>query len=161
MRDKISLVTRGAAIAALYAALTFMLQPISYGPYQVRVSEALTLTPALWAEAIPGLFVGCFIANVLGGYGPWDIFLGSAATLLAAFLTRKAKSDFLAAASPVVVNAIVVGLYMSYVTNMPTFVWMLNVGLGETAACFVLGLPLLRFLRSARFFRPKNAKNEN
>ena len=151
MRDKISLVTRGAVVAALYAALTLIFQPISYGPYQVRVSEALTLTPALWPEAIPGLFVGCFIANVLGGYGPWDIFLGSAATLLAAFLTRKAKNDFLAAASPVVVNALVVGLYMSHVTGMPTLMWMLNVGLGETIACFVLGIPLLRFLRRARF----------
>ena len=151
MRDKISLVTRGAVVAALYAALTLIFQPISYGPYQVRVSEALTLTPALWPEAIPGLFVGCFIANVLGGYGPWDIFLGSAATLLAAFLTRKAKNDFLAAASPVVVNALVVGLYMSRVTGMPTLMWMLNVGLGETIACFVLGIPLLRFLRRARF----------
>jgi uncharacterized membrane protein len=172
MRDKISVVTRGAAIAALYAALTLIFSPISYGPYQVRVSEALTLTPALWAEAIPGLFAGCFIANVLGGYGPWDVFLGSAATMLAAFLTRKARNDFLAAASPVVVNAMVVGFYMSYVTGMqgndyegvdldlgfymsyvtgmPTSMWMLNVGLGETIACFALGLPLLRFLRRAR-----------
>jgi uncharacterized membrane protein len=147
MRDKISLVTRGAAIAALYAALTLILQPISYGFWQVRISEALTLTPALWPEAIPGLFVGCFIANVLGGSGPWDIFLGSAATLLAAFLTRKAKNDFLAAASPVVVNALVVGFYMSHVTGMPTLMWILNVALGETIACFALGLPLLRLLR--------------
>jgi uncharacterized membrane protein len=155
MRDKISLVTRGAVIAALYAALTLIFHPISYGPYQVRVSEALTLTPVLWPEAIPGLFVGCFIANVLGGYGPWDIFLGSAATLLAACLTRKAKNDFLAAASPVAVNAFVVGLYMSHVTGMPVFMWILNVGLGETIACFALGLPLLHFLRRARFFGQK------
>jgi uncharacterized membrane protein len=155
MRDKISLVTRGAVIAALYAALTLILHPISYGLLQVRVSEALTLTPALWPEAIPGLFVGCFIANVLGGYGPWDIFLGSAATLLAAFLTRKAKNDFLAAASPVVVNALVVGFYMSYVTGMSTLIWILYVALGETIACFALGLPLLRFLRRTRFFEKK------
>jgi uncharacterized membrane protein len=152
MRNKISIVTRGAAIAALYAAVTLIFQPISYGPYQMRVSEALTLMPALWPEAIPGLFVGCFIANVLGGYGPWDIFLGSAATLLAAFLTRKAKNDFLAAASPVVVNALVVGFYMPHVTGMPTLMWMLNVGIGEMVACFVLGMPILRFLRRARFF---------
>ena len=57
MRDKISLVTRGAAIAALYASLTLIFQPISYGYCQLRVSEALTLPPALWPEAIPGLFV--------------------------------------------------------------------------------------------------------
>ena len=155
MRDKISLVTRGAAIAALYASLTLIFQPISYGYCQVRVSEALTLTPALWPEAIPGLFVGCFIANVLGGYGPWDIFLGSAATLLAAFLTRKAKNDFLAAASPVIVNALVVGLYMSHVTGLPTIMWMANVGIGEAIACFALGLPLLRFLRRMQFSAQK------
>lgn len=155
MRDKISLVTRGAVIAALYVALTLIFQPISYGQIQVRVSEALTLTPALWPEAIPGLFVGCFIANVLGGYGPWDIFLGSAATLFAAFLTRKAKNDFLAAASPVVVNALVVGIYMSRLTGAPVLIWMLSVGFGETIACFALGLPLLHFLRGARFLERK------
>jgi uncharacterized membrane protein len=151
MREKISLLTRGAAIAALYVVLTLIFQPISFGQCQVRVSEALTLTPALWPEAIPGLFVGCFIANTLGGNGPWDIFLGSAATLFAAFLTRKAKNDFLAAASPVVVNALVVGCYMSRLTETPVLMWMLSVGFGETIACFMLGVPLLRFLRRTRF----------
>jgi uncharacterized membrane protein len=92
---------------------------------------------------------------VLGGYGPWDIFLGSAATMLAAFLTRKAKNDFFAAASPVVVNALVVGIYMSHVTGLPTLMWIANVGFGEAIACFALGLPLLHFLRRTRFFGQK------
>ena len=73
-------------IAALYAALTITLAPISYGPIQFRVSEALTLLPWYRAEAVPGLFVGCLVANFFGGYGLVDMICGSMATLIAALL---------------------------------------------------------------------------
>ena len=76
-----------ALIAALYTGLTFVLAPISFGPVQFRVSEALTLLPFCLPEAVPGLFIGCLISNMLGGFGIIDIVLGSAATLAAAWIT--------------------------------------------------------------------------
>lgn len=56
--------TRIAVIAALYAALTLTLPVLSYGPVQCRLSEALTVLPLFCVEAIPGLTVGCFLANL-------------------------------------------------------------------------------------------------
>ena len=73
---------RGAVIAALYAALTLLLAPLSYGEVQIRFSEALTLLPILLPEAVPALFVGCLLSNILGGCMIFDIVFGSLATLL-------------------------------------------------------------------------------
>ena len=76
-----------AVTAALYAGLTMALAPISFGVVQFRVAEALTLLPFIMPEAVPGLFVGCLLANFLGGFGIIDVVFGSAATLAAACLT--------------------------------------------------------------------------
>ena len=84
-------------IAALYVTLTVALSPISFGPVQFRVAEALTLLPFFMPEAIPGLFVGCFLSNLAGGFGLIDIIVGSGATLFAAWLTSKMPNIWLAA----------------------------------------------------------------
>ena len=150
MQNKTAMITRGAIIAALYVVVVMIFQPISFGPVQFRVAEALTLLPFLWPEAIPGLFVGCLIANLFGGLGPWDIFLGSGATLIAAALTwRAAKSGniLLAATWPVLVNGVVVGGYLSVIAAMPWLFSMLYVAAGEAMACYALGIPLVRLLR--------------
>jgi hypothetical protein len=90
-----------ALIAAIYATVTIILAPISYGPIQVRVSEALTLLPYLWPQAIPGLFIGCLIANFAGGFGIIDVVFGSAATLIAAIITSRMPTPYLAAVPPI------------------------------------------------------------
>ena len=74
-------------IAAVYAALTIALSPISYGIYQIRVAEALTVLPYFYPPAIIALTVGCFIANIFGGQGLQDIIFGSSFTFLAGLLT--------------------------------------------------------------------------
>ena len=84
-------IVRSSVIAALYAALTLVLALVAYGPVQFRVSEALTILPLFFPEAIPGLFVGCFIANIPSGL--WDMVIGSAATLIAAVATRFSKKN--------------------------------------------------------------------
>ena len=68
MKSPTRLLVQAALIAAVYAALTLLLQPISFGIVQFRVSEALTVLPALMPAAIPGLFVGCLLSNILGGF---------------------------------------------------------------------------------------------
>ena len=80
-----------AMIAAIYAVLTIVLAPISYGPIQVRLSEALTVLPALTPRGIPGVFVGCIVANIISPYGLVDLVLGSLATLIAAIASYKLK----------------------------------------------------------------------
>jgi uncharacterized membrane protein len=75
-------------IAAIYAVLGLAFLPISFGVYQVRIAEALAVLPFLTPAAIPGLFIGCMLANVFGGLGFQDIVFGSLITLAAASLTR-------------------------------------------------------------------------
>lgn len=108
-----------ALIAAIYAAITIVLAPFSYGPVQVRVAEALTILPFIFPESVLGLFIGCLIANLYGGYGIIDIVFGSLATFAAAYLTRKMPHWLLAPLPPVVVNAVVVGLMLHYVAGFP------------------------------------------
>lgn len=135
-------------IAALYAVVTLLLRPISYGEMQVRVSEALTLLPILTPAAVPGLFVGCLIANVLGSATIWDMVFGSLATLIAALITRQLRhKPALAALAPVVMNGLVVGLVLHFTLNLPLLATMLWVALGEAVACYALGLPLLWALK--------------
>jgi len=149
--------TRSALIAAVYMLLTLIFQPISFGAVQFRVAEALMLLPVLTADAVPGLFIGCLLANLLGG-GIWfDVVLGSVATLLSAICARKLRGvPLLAAAMPVLFNGIIVGpvVYFGYIhaagdpTNWAVLLSAAGtVALGELVVCYVLGLPMLHVLR--------------
>ena len=149
MKDPKTL-TRAAVIAALYAALTLLLAPISYGAMQVRVSEGLTLLPVLFPEAAPALFVGCLLANLLGGSALPDIVLGSLTTLVAALLTRRLRGNrLLAALPPVVLNGLVVGalVHLLYTPEIPMALCMLYVAVGEAIACYVVGFLVLAAVR--------------
>lgn len=142
---------RIAVIAALYAAITIVLHPLSYGVVQVRVSEALTVVPFIFPESILGLFLGCLIANIYGGLGMIDIVFGSMATLIAGYLTRKMPGVWLAPLPPVLVNAIVVAFILRLVMGAPLVLSMVYVGVGQALACYGLGLPLLYLLRKYRW----------
>ena len=138
-----------AIIAALYAAATLLLAPISYGAIQCRLSEALTLLPMLLPQAIPGLFVGCLVSNLLSpmGMNVLDIIFGSMATLLAAMGTYCFRTrPLLAAACPVVANAVIVGLVIALSSNLPVALTMAEVGIGEALAV-ALGFVLLAALK--------------
>ena len=138
-----------AVISALYAALTLLLAPISYGPIQLRLSEAMTLLPMVLPQAVPGLFVGCLIANLYTGMLT-DIVFGSLATLLAAigtYLLR--KKPILAAACPIIANGVIVGLVLSLSANLPLALTMAEVALGELGAVLV-GFVILSALKRAR-----------
>ena len=144
-----------AAVAALYAALTVGLAPISYGAIQCRVSEALTILPVLLPEAVPGLAVGCLIANSFGSATVWDVVFGTMATLIAALGTRcfrkmtvtKLEIPWLSALCPVIANGVIVGLVLHFTLNLPLIITMLEVAAGEVAALVIgvfLLVPLLR-----------------
>lgn len=144
--DYVRYITEAAVTAALYAALTILI-PGSSGQFQVRVSEALTVLPFFTQAAIPGLFAGCIIANmVTTSAGVYDVVFGSLATLTAAFLTSKMPSKYLAPLPPVVINAVVVAAVLNATINAPLFVTMGFVALGEMIACYGLGYPLILFL---------------
>lgn len=141
--------TRTAVIAAIYAALTLIAYPISFGAVQFRISEALTILPLFFVEAIPGLFVGCFIANIING--PVDMILGSAATLLAAIITFLVRKIQWGIIPPIVINAFVVPVIFLTIPGIETayFFNVLTVGLGQMLSVCILGIPLYFSLKSA------------
>ena len=144
---------RAAIVGALYAVLTLLSSVfgIAYGPVQFRISEALCLLPFLFPETAWGLFVGCWVANLISPYGPLDMVVGSLATLLAALWTAKCRRKWLAPLPPVVCNGILIGAVLAWQqsgsgeTFLPAFALNgLSVALGEAVVCFALGLLLLR-----------------
>ncbi|NLS44539.1 MAG: QueT transporter family protein [Firmicutes bacterium] len=144
-------IVRASVIAAAYVGLTYALAPISFGQLQFRVAEALTVLPILYPEAVPALFVGCFLANLIGPYGIFDIVLGSLTTLLAAVLTRMSRNSPIAYAWPIVLNALVVGAYLSLLTGAqagyPMFA--ISIGLSQAGVVLLIGIPLIRFLKKS------------
>ena len=140
-------IAAGGLVAGLYIALTALFAPMSFGAIQFRVSEALTLLPILSPAAVPGLFVGCLLSNIILG-APWqDIMFGSLATLIAAILTRWLhRSQWLAALMPVVFNGLIVGGMLSVVYTLPFAATAATVALGEAAVCYMLGLPMVGLL---------------
>ena len=147
-------------IAAIYAALTLLLPIPQYGGIQFRVAEAMTVLPFLLPEAIPGLTLGCFLANLLGSPMPVDWIFGTAATLLAAIWTSRLHNRYLAPLPPVICNAVIVGAEIALFfmpegsAFLPAFALnALTVGAGEAVACFVLGLPLLHWVSATPALR--------
>lgn len=156
MRFNSRYLTKAAAIAALYVALTLLFQPISFGQIQFRIAEALTALPLLMPAAIPGLFVGCLIANLFGGGVLIDVFLGSFATFAAALLTRRLrKKPLFALTMPVLLNGLVVGpvVYFFYVMGEGAFsltallVTCVTVAFGEAVVVYTLGLGAFEAIR--------------
>jgi uncharacterized membrane protein len=132
-------IVRAAAIAALYAVVTAFLPALSYGPLQFRFSEALTILPLFFAEAVPGLAVGCLLANVFSMYGPIDMAFGTLATLAAALITWQSRKIYFGVIPPIVINALVVPLI--FLMTGGTDPDLVNVGLiALTQSVMIIGL---------------------
>ena len=145
---------QAAMIAAIYVVLTLLGASFSYGEVQVRISEALTILPVFTPAAVPGVFLGCLISNILGGCIIPDIILGSLATLIGAVFTwmLRNKSKYLAPLPPIIANMIVVPFVLNsgYMVPLPIPFMMLTVGIGEVISCGVLGLILYAALNRYR-----------
>lgn len=151
MKNKrVLFMTQGALIAAIYVVLTFSFATFSSGPIQVRLAEGLTILPYFTPAAIPGLFVGCLIGNLLAGSLLPDVIFGSLATLIGAvftYLLRK-KSKYLAPIPPILSNTIIVPFILKYAYGEPLPIpyMMLTVGIGEVISCGIIGLILMTAL---------------
>ena len=148
----------GGLIAALYIILTYFaeIMGLASGAIQVRFSEALTLLPCLTFAAIPGLTIGCLLANLLTGCAPWDVVFGSLATLIGALGTYALRSKpYLSWIAPVISNTLIVPPIIIYVYGVESF-WpliALQIFIGETVSCGLLGTFVLRFARKHKLFQ--------
>lgn len=150
--SKALFIAQAAIIAALYVVLTLLANALGLASYaiQLRFSEALTILPFFTPAAIPGLFLGCVISNLLTGAIIWDVVFGSLATLLGAigtYLLRRCK--WLAPLPPIVANMVIVPPVLYFAYRFPGSIpyFMLTVGIGELLSCGVLGMLLLFVLQ--------------
>ena len=139
-------IAQGAIFAAFYVVITLLTAPISFREIQVRVSEAFTIMPCFFAGAVPGLTIGCFLANLLSGAVIWDVIFGTVATGIGAvgtWLLRK-RSPWLLPLPPIISNTIIIPLVLryGYGLDLPIPWMMLTVGIGEVISCGILGLLL-------------------
>ena len=166
--QRIRFITVTGLIAGLYTALTLVLAPLSFGPVQCRVAEALTILAAYTPAAIPGLTVGCVISNVVGlsmganVAGALDILLGTLATGIAAWLSYRLRGvrikglPFWSAIPPVVTNALIVGTELAVVLVPDLTVygwlgWVGSVAAGQIIACMGGGLLLAAVMQKTGF----------
>ncbi len=158
MNKRVALVTHGAMIAALYIALTYLANAfgLASGAIQVRLSEALTVLPFFTPAAVPGLFIGCIISNLLTGCVALDTVFGSLATLLGALGTRcLAKKRLLAPVFPILANTAVIPFLLRYVYGIPGSLgyFFLTVFVGEVISCGILGSILSGIVQRTKAFR--------
>lgn len=165
MRNKkVLFIVQAAVIAAVYVVLTYFISAfnLASGAIQVRISEALCVLPFFTPAAIPGLFLGCLLSNLLTGCIFWDVVFGSLATLLGALGTWlisgrprqgnsspiPTKNKWLAPLPPIAANTLVVPFVLYYAYHFPGSVpyFMLTVGIGEIISCGILGFLLLNVL---------------
>ena len=154
--------TRGALIAALYVVMTMIasMMGLSSGAIQFRISEALCILPIFMPEAIPGLFIGCILSNIVSGCILWDIIFGSIATLIGAvgaYLLRNLPTKFkwVATLPNLISNMIIVPFILMYAYGVKDgfFLLSLSVGIGE-AVCGVIGGTLLYYsVKDLRIFK--------
>ncbi len=149
-RKRLVYICEAGVIAALYAAITLLIAPIGSGAIQCRVSEALCVLPFFTSSAIPGLTLGCLVANLFTG-GLWqDVLFGTLATLLGAvgaYLLRKVP--YLVPLPTVLANTVIIPLVLAFAYRVPDGIpfLMLTVGLGEVISAYLLGMLLLVTLR--------------
>ncbi len=153
MNNKVKILVKAGIIAALYVVLVVVFSYSSFGPIQFRIAEMLTILPLFTPAAIPGLFIGCLLANVLGGAVFLDVVFGSLATLVAAYMSYKLrKKEWLVPVPPVLINAVVVGIILKFVYAEAASVWVLmgSVFLGQMVSAYGLGMILMKALKPFR-----------
>lgn len=150
MKNKSYFLAKAGIIAALYAVLTLMLPFLSYGALQVRISEALTVLPWFTTAAVPGLLVGCLLANLFGSpLGLLDVVLGSLTTFAAAWWASKIKTKALVPLPSILLNSLVIPYVLFQALNIPYLPSVLYVGLGQTLVVYGLGYPMMLFIEKS------------
>ena len=131
------MITLNAMIAGVYAVLTIAIAPIAYGEIQMRISEVMVFLAFYNRKYIPGLVLGCLIANMMSPMGLWDMIFGTSATLLACMAMNYVHNLYLGAFAGALFNGIIVGAELYFVFQTPILLNMFYVFAGELAVLLV------------------------
>lgn len=147
--------TTAAIIAALYVILTFLSASfgLASGVIQLRLSEALTVLPFFTPAAVPGVTIGCLLANLLTGAPVYDVIFGTLATLLGVLgASLLKKFPFLVALPTILSNTLIIPFVLRLAYGVPDAIWylMLTIGIGEVLSAGVLGTLLLLLIKKQK-----------
>ncbi|MBC8590666.1 QueT transporter family protein [Wansuia hejianensis] len=155
--------TKASLIAAIYIILVLIqiipvpLVNLTFGPVQLRLAEGLVILPLVEAAAVPGLFVGCLLANLImvpySGFGLIDVLGGSLVTLIAAYLTSKMKNKAMGMLPPILLNGLIVSIWVSYFTKVPYLYTVLGIAGGELVSLVLFGNIILYVYEKATHFK--------
>ncbi|MGB3368465.1 MAG: QueT transporter family protein [Acidaminobacteraceae bacterium] len=134
-----------AIVASLYFVLTVGLAPISYGSFQFRVSEVMTLLAFIDPFYIPGLVLGTVLANLFSPLGFIDVIFGTVATFISVFMMSRTKNIFLASLWPVVVNGVIIGIELFIMFGIPLVIGMTEVAIGEFVVVSIVGVIIFKY----------------
>lgn len=155
--------TKSAIIAALYAALTWGLPAISYGPLQFRISEVLTLLAFFNPAFIPGLTVGTILANIVSPLGMIDVLFGAGSSFLAFLCMARLKNVWIASLMPALF-AVFIGLEIYLISSEPINFFLVSgqIMFSQFVIVTLLGVPLFRMLLKNpvlhNWIRPRTAR---
>ncbi len=161
MKKTTTRIVTAALIAAVYAVLTYLTAALglAYGPIQFRISEAMFMLTAFTPYAVPGLTIGCVLANIASPYGLVDILIGALATLIASYISQKTfktfgeKSLWILPLFPAIANGLLIGLEIALMSAEPQAFWAVfalsaaEVAIGELAVCYILGIPFYYLIK--------------
>lgn len=153
--------TKASLIAAMYVVLVliqlFPAASLLYANVQIRLAEGLAVLPLVEAAAVPGVFVGCVLSNLIlmaySGFGAIDVVCGSLVTLAAALLTRRAKRRWVGFLSPILLNGCIVSIWVSYLMHVPYAITALTITVGEALSVGIFGSLILYVYDHSKVFR--------
>lgn len=161
MNNKIRNLVQSALIASLYVVLTLIARALGLdsGAIQVRFSEALCILPYFTAAAVPGVFIGCLLSNIILGNVFWDIIFGSIATLIGAYAAyHLRRRKWLVPVPTILSNTIIIPFILRFAYGIPGSIayFIVTVGAGEIISCGIIGMILLTALEKHRYTIFKN-----
>lgn len=148
-RLSVKYIAYSAVVAAMYFSLTMLIQPLSYGPVQFRLSEALAMLPFIMPESVLGITVGCLLSNIFSTTFPvYDAIFGTLATFAAGLMTRYIKNKWLAGLPPVLINAVTLPL-MWYLAGGDAAYWLnfATILASQTVIIYCVGVPLITLIQ--------------
>ena len=157
----VKIIARNAIVASIYFLLTFICSGFSFGPIQVRIAEALVLLCFFRRDFMIGITIGCFLSNLFSPILPWDLLIGTLATLLSCFIVSICKHLLISTIFPVLINGFAIGFELFFLTDVNLWVTIALVSLGEFVSVCILGYLLILLLRKNEYFLSTIGANRN
>ena len=161
-----TMLARAGVIAGIYIVISLITFPIASGAVQLRLSEGLCILPLIYIEAVPALFIGCLLSNVITGCAILDVFLGSVVTLVSAVLTffagkiikQVALKILLGGIFPVMLNALTLPIIWVWCYGAPEYIYFIQAGIlliGQAVSVYAVGTPLYLSIKKLNNFTKK------